>query len=220
MDDHIGRKKKKKSAKKTKTPKCQTPAKFSMNLYLHLPSISLDTPPFEGVAEEVLGEAAWAGINSGRDTPLTHTEIGTLLTSAMSKNKTSWVLNNLAALFWRIEGDAHEATRCLLGALSTSPYEMKDVALIQLANVLYLAKAYDDAIILVKAALAISSNTYAANYLHGSILLVRYCMLVCLRKLHVMSLTNSVSLLFSVGILSSSGPGRRFRRTKGLCPCD
>jgi len=186
MDDHIGRKKKKKSSKKTKTPKClAAPAKFSMNLYLHLPSISLDSPPFEGVAEEVLSEAAWAGINSGRDTPLTHTEIGSLLTSAMSKNKTSWVLNNLAALFWRIEGDAKEATRCLLGALSASPYEMKDVALIQLANVLYLGKAYADASILVKAALAISSNTYAANYLHGSILLVRHEWTRATRAVHV-----------------------------------
>ena len=41
MDDYIGRKKKKKSSKKAKTPKClAAPAKFSMNLYLHLPSRS------------------------------------------------------------------------------------------------------------------------------------------------------------------------------------
>ena len=44
-------------------------------------------------------------------------EMATRIKMAMDKNSTSWVISNLAALYWRIVGQGQLAIRCLKHAL-------------------------------------------------------------------------------------------------------
>lgn len=44
-------------------------------------------------------------------------EVATRVKLAMDQNSTSWVLSNLAALYWRIVGQGQLATKCLKHAL-------------------------------------------------------------------------------------------------------
>ena len=41
--------------------------------------------------------------------------------SFFGQNSTSWVLLNIASLYWRVQGDTAEAIKCLRQALSFSP---------------------------------------------------------------------------------------------------
>ncbi|KAJ8299215.1 hypothetical protein KUTeg_023275 [Tegillarca granosa] len=69
------------------------------------------------------------------------------------ENKTSWVLYNMAAFYWRIKGDPYHVIECVRRALHFSPRLQKDVALISLANVLHRARYSNEAAIVVHAAL-------------------------------------------------------------------
>ena len=42
-----------------------------------------------------------------------------------NQNQTSWVLANLAALYWRVEGEAARAVQCLKLAYKHSPSHAK-----------------------------------------------------------------------------------------------
>lgn len=53
------------------------------------------------------------------------------------QNKTSWVLYNLASFYWRMKGDMNAAIECIRRALHYSPEEKRDVALVNLANILH-----------------------------------------------------------------------------------
>ena len=44
---------------------------------------------------------------------------------ALLQHPTSWVMFNLAALYWRVEGRASRALNCLTGALHFSPRDKK-----------------------------------------------------------------------------------------------
>ena len=77
---------------------------------------------------------------------------------------TSWVLANLAALYWRVQGDAPRAVDCLRLALTHSPREVKDTALVGLANVLQQAGHLNDAIVLTSAALDITNRLPGAHF--------------------------------------------------------
>nr|KAG5699224.1 hypothetical protein BaRGS_012745 [Batillaria attramentaria] len=50
---------------------------------------------------------------------------GTRIAYALEKNPTSWVLANMAALYWRVEGNAPNAVDCLRLALTHAPREVK-----------------------------------------------------------------------------------------------
>ena len=43
----------------------------------------------------------------------------------MSQNSSSWVVLNLAALYWRVNGNATRAVQCLRAALYFSPTQYK-----------------------------------------------------------------------------------------------
>ncbi|WAR01221.1 TTC17-like protein [Mya arenaria] len=73
-------------------------------------------------------------------------------------NKTSWVLYNMAAFYWRIKGDPYNVIECVRRALHYSPRHQKDVALISLANVLHRAQKSNEAAIVVHAALDVSKE--------------------------------------------------------------
>ena len=51
--------------------------------------------------------------------------VATRIATGLVKNATSWVLANLGALYWRVEGDAAKAIDCLRLALHTAPRNMK-----------------------------------------------------------------------------------------------
>ena len=59
----------------------------------------------------------------------------------------------MAALFWRVSGNAVEAVTCSRVAYKFAPYEAKDVALLDLANILHSSGYPKDSLKLLNAAL-------------------------------------------------------------------
>ncbi|CAE1321266.1 Tetratricopeptide repeat protein 17 [Acanthosepion pharaonis] len=96
-------------------------------------------------------------------------DYGNLIYEAMKKNKTSWVLFNMAAFYWRIKGDSYQVIECLRRALHFSPRMQKDVALISLANVLHRARYSNEAAIVVHAALDVSKELNVNHFTLGNI---------------------------------------------------
>ncbi|XP_064604076.1 tetratricopeptide repeat protein 17-like isoform X2 [Liolophura sinensis] len=96
-------------------------------------------------------------------------DYGHLIYEAMKKNKTSWVLYNMAAFYWRIKGDSYNVIECLRRALHYSPRMQKDVALISLANVLHRARYSNEAAIVVHAALDVSKELNVNHFTLGNI---------------------------------------------------
>jgi tetratricopeptide (TPR) repeat protein len=66
------------------------------------------------------------------------------------------VLYNLAALYWRIVGNSVNGLECARRALYFAPDQYRDVPLLNLANILYRVGRVDDAIVLMKEALAVN----------------------------------------------------------------
>ncbi|XP_033117545.1 tetratricopeptide repeat protein 17-like, partial [Anneissia japonica] len=67
---------------------------------------------------------------------------------ALSENRNNWIAANVASLFWRVAGDAKKAIDCSRVALFSSPSEHKDLALINLMNILHRANYTQDAIVI------------------------------------------------------------------------
>lgn len=66
------------------------------------------------------------------------------------------MLYNLAALYWRIQGNHHQGLECIRRALFFCPDEYKDVPLLNLANILYKLGRVDDAITVTNDALIVN----------------------------------------------------------------
>lgn len=79
--------------------------------------------------------AEWLGIMAG-DQKASVEELGAKIGLALQENTTSWLLATAAAIYWRVVGNAEEALICLRLALNHVPDNMKDVPLINLANIL------------------------------------------------------------------------------------
>lgn len=88
---------------------------------------------------------------------------------AMAKNNTSWVIFNLAAYYWREQGDAASAIECVRRALHFSPREHKDVALISLGNVLHRAHLSEEAAIVVHAAVDTAPDNAICHFTLGNV---------------------------------------------------
>ncbi|CAK8679965.1 tetratricopeptide repeat protein 17-like isoform X2 [Clavelina lepadiformis] len=82
----------------------------------------------------------------------------TAINVALEKNSTSWVVYNLASFYWRMKGDSREAVECVRRALHFSPEEYKDVALVNLGNILHRAHYTINATIVMLHALEISTD--------------------------------------------------------------
>lgn len=54
---------------------------------------------------------------------------------------TSWILTNVAALYWRVEGDAKKAVDCLRMSLTTAPKE-KRVGIIDNSKSIKIEEGY------------------------------------------------------------------------------
>ncbi|XP_041366225.1 tetratricopeptide repeat protein 17-like isoform X2 [Gigantopelta aegis] len=143
-------------------PDCMlvTDLDFSMHTFEHLEGLK-DRSNLSGTPELGLKNA------------ITHREnvddYGYLVYEALQKNKTSWVLYNMAAFYWRIKGEPYQAIECVRRALHYSPRYQKDVALISLANILHRARYSNEAAIVVHAALDVSKELNVNHFTLGNI---------------------------------------------------
>lgn len=96
-------------------------------------------------------------------------EIGHHIQEALLKNTSSWVLYDMASFYWRIKNEPYHVVECAMRALHFSSRHSKDVALINLANILHRAHFSADAAILVHAALDVSGDFLSSHYTLGNI---------------------------------------------------
>ena len=75
----------------------------------------------------------------------------------------SWLLYNLAALYWRIVGNNYHGLECIRRALHFCPEQYKDVPLLNLANILYKLGRVDDAVTVTRDAVAINDLEVGAR---------------------------------------------------------
>lgn len=85
---------------------------------------------------------------------------------ALEKNNTSWVLYNMASFYWMYEGNTGKAVECIRRALHFSPEKHKDVALVNLANILHQSDFTMNATVVLLHALDISGSNDYVNYYH------------------------------------------------------
>uniref|UniRef100_A0A914ZLD2 Tetratricopeptide repeat protein 17 n=2 Tax=Parascaris univalens TaxID=6257 RepID=A0A914ZLD2_PARUN len=89
------------------------------------------------------------------------------LTPNLSKNQDGgvhWTLSTASTLFWRVKGDAVNALKCLRHSLNNAPPDMKDVALVSMANIYHQAGLLHSALIAGGAALGISPKLVAIHF--------------------------------------------------------
>ncbi|GLH04929.1 Uncharacterized protein GBIM_10584 [Gryllus bimaculatus] len=70
----------------------------------------------------------------------------------LQRNSTSWLHHNLAAVYWRIRGNAPNAVECARRAVHFAPRQYKDLALLTLGGLLQQAKALVEAALVLHAA--------------------------------------------------------------------
>ncbi|KAF8384713.1 ttc-17 [Pristionchus pacificus] len=75
-----------------------------------------------------------------------------------------WLPAVVSALYWRVAGDSEKAVECLRLALATSPPNMRDVALVSLANVCHQAGLLHSALITAGAALDLSPSIVSIHF--------------------------------------------------------
>ncbi|XP_036924979.1 tetratricopeptide repeat protein 17 isoform X2 [Sturnira hondurensis] len=95
-------------------------------------------------------------------------DIGHLIHEGLQKNSSSWVLYNMASFYWRIKNEPYQVVECAMRALHFSSRRNKDIALVNLANVLHRAHFSADAAVVVHAALD-DSDFFTSYYTLGNI---------------------------------------------------
>ncbi|XP_029438101.1 tetratricopeptide repeat protein 17 isoform X1 [Rhinatrema bivittatum] len=96
-------------------------------------------------------------------------DIGHRIQESLLKNASSWVLYNMASFYWRIKNEPFHVVECAMRALHVSSRQNKDVALVNVANVLHRAHFSADAAILAHAALDVTSDFLTNHYTLGNI---------------------------------------------------
>ncbi|KAM3625402.1 uncharacterized protein V6R79_011527 [Siganus canaliculatus] len=96
-------------------------------------------------------------------------EVGHRIHQGLLRNSTSWVLYNMASFYWRMKNEPQKAVDCVVRALHFSPRQQKDVALVNMANILHRAHFSADAAILAHAALDLTSDLFTSHYTLGNI---------------------------------------------------
>ncbi|XP_047111144.1 tetratricopeptide repeat protein 17 isoform X1 [Schistocerca piceifrons] len=74
------------------------------------------------------------------------------ISSSLQKNRTSWLHYNLAAAYWRAEGNAPKAIECARRAVHFSPRQYRDLALLTLGGTLHRSSHPAEAAIVMHAA--------------------------------------------------------------------
>ncbi|XP_071954909.1 tetratricopeptide repeat protein 17-like [Antedon mediterranea] len=139
-------------------PNCRTDLTASLLTLDHLEGIARRAE-LKSSSERGLKEV----LQNLGDAPMTKEQMGTKIAIALSKNRNNWIAANVASLYWRVVGNAKKAVDCSRIALFNSPPEHKDLALINLMNILHRAGYAQDAIIIGGIALE-SSPQLAVNY--------------------------------------------------------
>ncbi|XP_044041325.1 tetratricopeptide repeat protein 17 [Siniperca chuatsi] len=96
-------------------------------------------------------------------------EVGHRIQQGLLRNSSSWVLYNMASFYWRMKNEPQRAVDCVVRALHFSPRQQKDVALVNMANILHRAHFSADAAILAHAALDLTSDLFTSHYTLGNI---------------------------------------------------
>nr|XP_020653843.1 tetratricopeptide repeat protein 17 isoform X2 [Pogona vitticeps] len=137
-------------------PLCNANLPASMHTLDHLQGVA-NRASLHYVGESQLKEVLQ---NLGKDhyAPQSLEQVGTRIAKVLEKNQTSWVLSSMAALYWRVKGQGKKAIDCLRQALHHTPYHMKDVPLISLANIFHNAKLWNDAIVVATMAVEIAPH--------------------------------------------------------------
>ena len=85
-------------------------------------------------------------------------EFGHAVATALANNHTSWVLLNMANLYWRLKGVPSSAIECSRMSLHYSPVEHREIALINLANVLHRGGYSQDAAVVMISSIELNSS--------------------------------------------------------------
>ncbi|KAJ8252638.1 hypothetical protein COCON_G00219500 [Conger conger] len=96
-------------------------------------------------------------------------EAGHRIHEGLVRNSSSWVLYDLGSFYWRMKNQPKKAVDCAVRALHFSPRQHKDVALVNMANVLHRAHFSADAAVLAHAALDLTSDLLTSHYTLGNI---------------------------------------------------
>uniref|UniRef100_W5KV93 Tetratricopeptide repeat domain 17 n=1 Tax=Astyanax mexicanus TaxID=7994 RepID=W5KV93_ASTMX len=96
-------------------------------------------------------------------------EVGHRIQQGLLRNSSSWVLYDLASFYWRMKNEPRRAVDCVVRALHFSPRQHKDVALVNMANILHRAHFSADAAILAHAALDLTTDLLTSHYTLGNI---------------------------------------------------
>uniref|UniRef100_A0A158Q7D9 TPR_REGION domain-containing protein n=1 Tax=Elaeophora elaphi TaxID=1147741 RepID=A0A158Q7D9_9BILA len=75
-----------------------------------------------------------------------------------------WSLSTASALYWRVRGDAVNALKCLRQSLNSAPSDMRDVALVSMANIYQQAGLLHSALITGGFALKMSPKLVAIHF--------------------------------------------------------
>ncbi|XP_078719966.1 tetratricopeptide repeat protein 17-like isoform X2 [Lampetra fluviatilis] len=147
-------------------PVCNPALPASMHTLDHLAGVGARGSLMYGGEKRLRGELERLAKASLGERRLEH--VATRIARAMEKNDTSWVLANLAALYWRIQGQGRRAIDCLRHGLHHAPHHMKDVALVSLANVLLQARLGKEAQLVAGMAVHISPRNPTAHCTLGN----------------------------------------------------
>ncbi|KAK0083957.1 hypothetical protein PV326_006462 [Microctonus aethiopoides] len=88
-------------------------------------------------------------------------KFGHQIAHGLERNSSSWLHLNLAAIYWRVRGDAYNALECARRSIVTAPREFRDIPLLTTGGILHAAKYSAEAAIVLHAAI-----DYAPNQSH------------------------------------------------------
>lgn len=133
---------------------------FSMHAFEHLEGVrdrqNLSMLPEDGLYSVV--------------SPAENIEVyGHLVQETLQQNKTSWISFNMAAYYWRTQGNATNAIDCVRRALHFSPREFKYISLINLGNILHHSRHSEEAAIVVRAAVDNAPDIAISHFTLGNI---------------------------------------------------
>ncbi|CAB3396616.1 unnamed protein product [Caenorhabditis bovis] len=145
----------------------------SMDKYENSPVLGLDHLPVFALSDQFLfykPEKALASVLKSLGNKQDSIEhIAARLHTAMLYNqakndKVNWLLCVLSSLYWRATGNPENAMTCLRCALHNTPPNMRDVALVSLANICHQAGLLNSALISAGAALTTSPRLVAIHF--------------------------------------------------------
>ncbi|KAI6187039.1 Tetratricopeptide repeat protein 17 [Aphelenchoides besseyi] len=158
--------------------KSPLPANINMNSVPICPESSNSIPIFDHMAAyKYRDQFTWYQPEKGlRDALLslgnpqdTVDTIGVRLSEAIKRFRKSkddvelhWAISAIAALYFRVKGDAINAVMCLRHSLANAPNDMKEIAAISLANVYHQAGFLNSALLSADYALRASNETIVA----------------------------------------------------------